>query len=184
MTNEIIYRKLELKEASQYHDIRLDCLKSHPENFGTLFEEEKVSTNLKFDKIIAQKDSTDFLAGAFKDKELIGICGFIQEKRQKTKHIGEISGMFITQEYSGQGVGSGLLKFVIENAFENPFLEQIILGVAEKNKSAQNLYLQHNFKTFGHLENYFKYQDEYETQVFMVLKKDKFSIMDTVYRVP
>lgn len=173
MASEIIYRKLELDEIEQYHKIRLECLKNYPENFGTLFEEEEASTSFKFDNIIAQKNSTDFLVGAFKDNELIGICGFIQEKRHKTKHIGEISGMYVKQEYSGRSIGSGLLKFTIENAFENSFLEQIILAVADKNKNAQSLYLKHNFKIYGRLENYFKYQDEYETQIFMVLTKDK-----------
>jgi ribosomal protein S18 acetylase RimI-like enzyme len=172
MKREIDYRKLESNEDEQYHKLRLECLQQHPNNFGTLFEEEKDSTNFKFDKIITDKNSTDFLAGAFNDKELIGICGFIQEKRQKTRHIGEISGMYVKQEFSGQSIGSSLLQFVIKRAFENSFLEQIILAVADKNGNAQNLYLKHNFKIYGRLENYFKHKGEYETQVFMVLTKD------------
>lgn len=173
MKSEIVYRKLELQEIEQYHKIRLECLDQFPKNFGGLYIEEKTSKNFKFDKIIGQEDSTDFLVGAFKDNNLIGICGFIQEKREKTKHVGEISGMYVQQKYNGQSIGSGLLKFTIDSAFENPVLEKIILAVADKNKNAHNLYLKHNFKIYGRLEKYFKYQEEYETQVFMVLMKDK-----------
>ena len=71
MASEIAYRKLEFKDVEQYHEIRLACLHQHPENFGTLFEEEKASGKFKFDKILAQNNSTDFLMGAFNDNELI-----------------------------------------------------------------------------------------------------------------
>ena len=172
MTQEIVYRKLGIIDKEDYHNIRLDCLKNYPENFGTLFEEEQLSTNFKFDKIIDQNHLTDFLAGAFKDDRLIGICGYIQEKRQKTIHIGELSGMYVMTEFSGQQIGKGLLNFTIENAFKNSILEQIILAVADKNKNAQNLYLKNGFKEYGRLKNYFKYQGEYETQVLMVLTRD------------
>lgn len=179
MANEIDYRKLNPEEIELYHKIRLDCLKKFPENFGTLFEEEQKSKNFKFDKIILQKSSTDFLMGAFIDKELIGICGFIQEQRQKTRHIGELSGMYVMPEFSERNIGTGLLKATIQSAFENPILEKIILAVAAGNQIAQKLYLNNEFKEYGRLGNYFKYEGEYETQVFMVLAKD---VMKTTYR--
>jgi RimJ/RimL family protein N-acetyltransferase len=171
MANGIVYRKLVASEKEAYHKIRLDCLQKHPENFGTLFEEEQVLANFKFDAIIAQNNSIDFLMGAFSENKLIGICGFIQEKRQKTAHIGELNSMYVMPEFGGQHIGTGLLKSTIQRAFENPFLEQIILAVAEKNNAARNLYQKNGFEEYGRLENYFKYKGAYETQIFMVIKK-------------
>ena len=169
MNDKIIYRKLILDELEQYHNIRLDCLKNFPENFGTLYEEELESSSFKFDKIIADKLTSNFLLGAFKNKKLIGICGFIQEKRNKTKHIGEISGMYVRPDYIGLHVGSGLLKETIKISFENPEIEQIVLAVVDKNQIAQNLYKKNGFVEYGRLNNYFKQNEEYETQVFMTL---------------
>lgn len=173
MTENIVYRKLESNEIDQYHKIRLDCLKKYPQNFGTLYDEEKKSSSFKFDKIITQQSTTDFLMGAFSNDRLVGICGFIQEKRAKTNHIGEISGMYVMTEFSGQKIGAGLLNTTILTAFENPALEQIILAVADKNQTAQNLYKKYGFVEYGRLKNYFKDNDKYETQVFMTLIKDE-----------
>ncbi len=109
--------------------------------------------------------------GAFKENKLVGICGFMQEKRQKTKHIGELSSMYVKPENSRQNIGTELLKATMQAAFENPFLEQIILAVAEKNQHARNLYLKAGFEVYGRLANYFKDQGEYETQIFMQINK-------------
>jgi|688.fasta_scaffold787924_1 RimJ/RimL family protein N-acetyltransferase len=173
MTENIVYRKVEENEIEQYHKIRLDCLKNYPQNFGTLYDEEKKSSSFKFDKIIAQRLTTDFLMGAFANERLVGISGFIQEKREKTKHIGEISGMYVVEEFSGQKIGAGLLSVTILTAFAISTLEQIILAVADKNKTAQNLYKKYGFVEYGRLQNYFKDNGIYETQVFMTLTRDQ-----------
>ncbi|MBS1730420.1 MAG: GNAT family N-acetyltransferase [Bacteroidetes bacterium] len=173
MDETIIYRKVKTTEIEFYHQLRLDCLKNYPQNFGTLYSEELVTTNYKFDKIINQELTNDFLMGAFKNEKLVGICGFIQAKRLKTKHIGEISGMFVSREFSGQKIGTGLLNSTIQIAFDNLEIEQIILTVADKNLSAKNLYKKFNFTEYGKLPNYFKYDGEYETQVLMTLTKNE-----------
>ncbi len=171
MTNEIIYRKISASEIDLYHHIRLDCLKNYPDNFGVLYEEEVKANNFKFDKIIADKNATDFLMSAFSDADLIGTCGFIQEIRKKKNHIGVISGMYVMPAYKSKGIGKQLIQATISKAFENPEIEMITLAVAGSNTIAQNLYNKIGFKEYGRLPNYFKYKGEYETQVFMALSK-------------
>ncbi len=172
MTNEIIYRKITASEIDLYHSIRLDCLKNYPENFGILYEEELKTNNFKFDKIISDNASTDFLMGAFIEEDLIGTCGFIQESRKKKSHIGVISGMYVMPAYKSKGIGKKLIEATISQAFENPEIEMITLAVAGSNTVAQTLYNKIGFKEYGRLSKYFKYKGEYETQVFMALSKD------------
>lgn len=173
MTEAILFKKVGVNELEQYHKIRLECLKKYPQNFGTLYEEELKSSSFKFDKVITQQSTTDFLMGAFLNEKLVGICGFIQEKREKTKHIGEISGMYVMTEHSGQKIGARLLYATILTAFKNSDLEQIILAVADQNKPAYNLYKKYGFVEYGRLQNYFKQNGKYETQVFMTLVRDE-----------
>jgi RimJ/RimL family protein N-acetyltransferase len=173
MAKAIVYRKVIVGELEMYHALRLDCLKKYPENFGTLYAEEKESLVFKYDKIVSEQSGTDFLMGAFSDDKLIGICGFNQEKRQKTRHIGEISSMYVATEFSGQKIGAGLLAATVTTAFDNPVLEQIILAVVSKNQIARNLYKNFGFVEYGRLENYFKGNGSYETQIFMALTRDK-----------
>jgi ribosomal protein S18 acetylase RimI-like enzyme len=172
MNENIVYKKVGVKDVEQYHEIRLECLRQFPQHFGTLYDEELKSLNFKFDKIIAQSAATDFLMGAFSNDRLIGICGFILEKREKTKHIGDISGMFVMPEFSGHKIGAGLLYATLIAAFYNASLEQIILAVADENKRAYNLYKKFGFVEYGRLPNYFKEKDIYETLVFMTLTRE------------
>jgi ribosomal protein S18 acetylase RimI-like enzyme len=171
MTETILYRIITLDEKEQYHQIRLGCLKNFPDFFGSTYEEAIQSASHKFDSIIAQPTAPDFLMGAFKENRLIGICGFTQEKRTKTKHIGEISSMYVMPQFSGQGIGAALLNATLERAFKNLTIEQIILAVAAKNETAKTLYKKHGFVEYGRLPNYFKYEQGYETQVFMCLTR-------------
>jgi ribosomal protein S18 acetylase RimI-like enzyme len=155
-----------------YRKIRLECLQNHPQNFGTLYEDEVNETALKFDKVISSStNKTDFLYGAFDNGLLIGICGYIQEKRAKTKHIGEISQMYISPAYTRKGIAAQLLKLVIAKAYSNSTTEQIILAVTQSNSSAVSLYKKLGFVQYGVLENYMKHEGNYESQVFMRLLK-------------
>jgi RimJ/RimL family protein N-acetyltransferase len=152
-------------------------LKNYPQNFGSLYEDEQQSSQLKFDKIIAEDNSTDFLYGAFDEENLVGICGCIKENRVKTKHTAEISHMYLKKEYCGKGITTALLKLSIEKAFSNVVTEQIILGVVASNFQAIKLYKTIGFEQYGFFENYYKFDNKYESLVMIILK-GKIMILD------
>jgi ribosomal protein S18 acetylase RimI-like enzyme len=135
-----------------------------------VYENEVVSTALKFDKIIAQENSNDFLLGAFDIGNLVGICGNIQEKGTKTAHISEISHVYVSPAFANKGIATNLLKHTIEKVFANKVIEQIILGVVSTNLQAIKLYQNAGFTQYGLLENYYKLDDEYESLLLMILK--------------
>ena len=172
MNLEITYRILNFTDKEKYRTIRLECLKNHPQNFGTLYEDEINSNSLKFDNIISQNHETDFLLGAFIEEKLIGICGNIQEDRVKTKHISEISQMYVSPEFGGNGIATKLLNLTIEKVFSPNLVEQIILGVVKSNTQAIKLYEKAGFVQYGILENYYKLKNNFETMVFMVLTRN------------
>jgi ribosomal protein S18 acetylase RimI-like enzyme len=167
----ITYHQLIHSDQKDYRTLRLQCLQCHPENFGTLYEEELENDSLKFDKIIVQNCTIDFLMGAFDKENLIGICGYIQEKRTKTRHQGEISQMHVSPSYQGKGIAKELLKLTISKAFSDSNLEFITLGVVHSNAPAIDLYQKHGFKQYGVLPNYYKNGGSYEDMVFMKLDK-------------
>jgi GNAT superfamily N-acetyltransferase len=113
----ITYQILSSAHLNNYRAIRLECLQNYPQNFGSLYEDEVLCSELKFDKIIRENNGKDFLYGAFDGENLIGICGNIQESRIKTKHTAEISHMYIKPNYSGKGIGGTLLRLAIEKVF-------------------------------------------------------------------
>ncbi len=171
MRSTIEYRILRKEDKAKYRQIRLECLKNHPENFGSVYEDEVLAKNLKFDEIIEAESGSDFLYGAFEKEHLVGICGNISEKRLKTAHISEISHVYVMPQYTNRGICTELTRLTMEKVFENKGIEQIVLGVVGSNTSAIGIYEKAGFVKYGIHENYFKTADQYQDLVLMVLKR-------------
>jgi len=164
----ISYRRLNREDSKEYWKIRLECLERHPDNFGTGFEEEKQNPKLDFKCYTMQNTPGKFIFGAFDEESLIGICVFSQESRRKTRHIGTINQMYVKAEYQGKGIGIELLNKVIGEAFMIPEIEQLVLSVVASNKSANTLYENAGFIQYGLQKNYFKDENRYFDQRFMI----------------
>ncbi len=93
-------------DKESYRRIRLECLVDYPEYFGDSYEEEVHADPLKFDKTFFSDGNHSFLYGAFSQDLLIGICGFDQQKRTKTRHRGDLVQVYVQPSYGGQGIGS------------------------------------------------------------------------------
>jgi len=165
------FRKLTPADSPLYRKVRLECLLTFPDNFGSTYEEESSQHELKFEKILREVDPNSFLAGAFDGDSLIGLCGFYREGRKKTRHRGEIVQMYIHPDYANKSLGTGLLKYTIEKALENPEVEQLILSLVLQNEKAGRVYEKLGFREYGRLTNYFKSGTQYWDQRFMVLHR-------------
>jgi RimJ/RimL family protein N-acetyltransferase len=172
MENEIIFRVLTSDDVKEYKKIRLSCLSKFPDNFGTTAREEVESYPNKFINAVNFPCSDGFFYGAFRSNDLVGICGFIKEGREKTAHRGEIAQVFLEPEYWGKGIGEKLLRLTVSKAFEYPEVDQLILSAVKTNAKAALLYEKIGFKTYGVLENYFKHKDHSSSQIFMYLKRE------------
>lgn len=169
----VVIRQLGKDDSSSYRQIRAECLQRFPDNFGSTFEEESRIKQLKFESYLLEENADNFMFGAFNEDELIGICGFLRETRNKTKHRGDIVQMYVNPMFAGQGIGNKLLTATIQKAFENGEIEQITLSVVAENASANKAYEKIGFVEYGRLPNYFKQGERYWTQRFMVLERGK-----------
>lgn len=179
MNNKIRYDKLNAKDLNAYKGVRIDCLRNHPASFGPTYEEETHKDELKFDPILRDHKKDDFVLGAFsiEQNELIGICGFMTEKRSKTKHRGDISQLYVQPAFQNMGIGKSLLEGTIEQAFSISRIEQITLGVVQNNIIAVQLYKKLGFIEYGRLENYFKSEAASYTQLMMALNQSHWNKM-------
>jgi RimJ/RimL family protein N-acetyltransferase len=167
----IIIRKLQPHESAIYRQIRLACLKSASDYFGSTYEEEASNPKLKFETFIENRSRDHFMFGAFDDGHLIGITGFKRMERQRDRHRGEVVQVYVDAGYRGQNVGEKLIRSVLDHAFSLDGIEQIQLSVIAGNEKAITLYEKIGFKTFGIQPNYFKIGDGYRDQQFMQLFK-------------
>lgn len=164
-------RKLQPADRPAYRQVRLDCLREFPGSFGSSYEEEREKPELHFEARIEAQTDNEFMMGVFDGEALVGICGFIRDSRAKTRHRGELVQVYVRPAYAGQGLGRQLLLATIAEAFEDPSLEQIQLGVIVGNAAASRLYEGLGFKEFGFLENYLRVNGQYLHHRFMVLTR-------------
>lgn len=174
----INFRLLDSKDRESYRQIRLECLTNYPEFFGDTYEEEINAHTLRFDKALRSSDSVSFLMGAFSEDSLIGISGFIQDGRMKASHRGDLVQVYIDPSFSRHGIGSELVGLTIAKAFENKLIDQLLLSVVYTNEKAINLYKKYGFVPYGKLENYFKQGDNSWDQLFMVLTREDYLIIN------
>lgn len=170
----ITIRKLHPDESALYRAIRLQCLKTEPDHFGSTFEEESSMPRLKFESWIEQEDSDHIMFGALDGEKLAGIVGFMRQERQRTRHRGDVVQMYVDASHRGQGLGERLLRGLLNQAFSLDGVEQAQLSVVAHNRAAIRLYERIGFRAFGVQPNYFKVGVHYFDQQFMQLMKDDF----------
>lgn len=168
---QIVYRRLVNGDEGAYRQVHLESLKTFPENFGTLHEDQASVTKLQFETFIETDSEDNFIFGAFSGDRLIGIAGFKRGDRLKTRHRGEVVQVFVNPEFHGNGIGESLLRLIVDAAFALEGIESLELSAVASNSSARRLYEKLGFETYGIRTNYFKSGDKYSDQRFMQLMK-------------
>lgn len=167
-------RRLGSGDESEYRRIHLRSLEIFPDNFGTLFAEQRAKPRLQFEDFIANNDPDNFVFGAFRGTELAAIAGFRRGDREKTRHRGEIVQVFVDSELQGRNVGELLVRAVVEAVFSNPEIESLELSLVADNDKAKRLYEKVGFKTYGIRHGYFKHGERYWDQRFMEMSRETY----------
>jgi len=106
-------------------------------------------------------DSESITLFARKGDKLTGMVSAIFNDKLKTKHIAEIVGAYVDQNYRGHGIGSLLMEAIIEKISQNPLIEKIRLNVITTQEPAIALYKKFGFKVVGEFEKDLKIDDKY-----------------------
>ena len=167
----MIIRTLAEADARAYRDIRLRMLKEEPAAFTASYEEfsQRPLSSLS-ERLRTENDKPDnFSLGAFEGEQLLGTVGFWRETGAKTRHKGNIWGMYVAPEAQGQGIGKALLQAAISRAKALPDLEQIQLGVVVTQIAARQLYAALGFVVLGVEKRAVKIADRYLDEEWLVL---------------
>lgn len=145
----IAVKKLEEDRWKEYRDLRLEALKKEPIAFGSSFDEEK---NISEEEWKRRVGNALF---ALSEDKLVGMIVYVQGNKIKTKHIANIYGVYVTEEYRGQGVGRKLIDSVLEEIKKSKDVVKINLTVNPEQKAAVKLYQNSGFKIVGQLKKEF-----------------------------
>lgn len=142
------------------------ALENDKENLLITFNDNK-------NAVFPTKDRNDsFTLGAYSGNILAGVVSFTRDgdDREKLRHKGFISTMYVTKQFRGYGIAKQLLEELIKKVKAIPGIEQINLIVISDNLTAKQLYEKFGFQKYGTELNSIKWEGKYWSEDLMVLR--------------
>jgi len=137
MIHDFVLKRVGSDEAEKFFQLRMRALKTDPDSFVATMEEEKAMWPDGVQNYLKK----NFVLGAFNEKnELIGTLVYMEQERQKFKHIGILGGMYVDTAYRSQGLGKKLLIKMLEELRTFDYLYSLQLKVITTNLPAIRLY--------------------------------------------
>ena len=140
----IVIRPLNLADAPQWRALRLEALRSYPTAFASAYEEAREQD---LADRIPPPDAPSILFGAFARGALSGSAGLHVWPGMKQRHKAELWGMYVAPSLQRRGVGSALLRAVIDHARAR--VAVVHLTVLRANIAAKALYGRFGFVSYG-----------------------------------
>ena len=163
-------RLLKPDDAAAYWHIRQEALEREPEAFSSAAGEHRDTTIADAAANLASDPATRFMIGAFLNGELIGIAGFYREQKLKTRHRGNVVGVYVREQARGRGTGRGMMQALLERAAGIEGVEHVVLAVTTTMTAAVRLYQSLGFRSFGCERRALKVDDRYLDTEYMVLE--------------
>jgi len=161
-------RRLHKEDVEAAYALRLRALRESADSFGTTYE-EYAALPLAEAQQRFRLQGDDFVLGAFLDNTLVGVVTFRRETRTKTRHKGQLLGMFVAEEARGKGIGRALVSGLIDEVRGLDGVAQINLDVFTTTTAARALYKSLGFEVCGLERNADKVGDTYFDSEMMVL---------------
>jgi RimJ/RimL family protein N-acetyltransferase len=164
----VIIRQAEIDDAEKL----LNCIKTYvPQSDYIPKLEQEIKLTLEQEKewinYFLTNENSLLLIAEF-DNEIIGNIDLTGNRRKVMQHTAVI-GMGMLNEWRNSGLGTALLKFAIQWAKENRFLELLWLQVYTENKLGLGLYRKMGFEENGIMKNFFKQDGKYYDNLTMTM---------------
>ena len=165
---DIQFRPLHPDEWEAFQALRLRSIADMPEAIYPTHEEESSRTP---DQIRARITPTDhqFVFGAYRDAQLVGIAGLRRDTLVQVAHKGMLWGVFVHPQRRGGGIARRLLQALFEQA-RGIGVRQVHLNVNADNPRAAGLYRSMGFETYGREPDAMQVGGRYYDEELMVLR--------------
>jgi len=175
MPTGVEIRLLTGRDAEACWHLSLEALEREPESFGESAEEHRATTVETAAKRLTTDPDDNFVLGAFRDGQLVGMAGFFRYQISKARHKGKIWGVYVRPNCRGQGIGRAVLRALLEKIQACPGIEQVSLTVVSGQQAARALYRSLGFEPYGLEPRGLKIGERYFDNEHMVLLIDRYS---------
>ncbi len=142
--------RLARERAREYRDLMLEGYARHPDAF-TSSAAERAALPLSWweARLDPDPESKELVYGAIVDGRLAGAAGLSFEPREKARHKAHLFGMYVPERARNRGVGSLLVRGLLDAARARPGVRIVQLTVTDGNRAARSLYERNGFVAFG-----------------------------------
>lgn len=142
----LLIRPLGPEDARAYRTLRRLALEAAPTAFSSSLEDEAHLTDAEI-RARAAPEAPGVTFGAFAGDILVGMAGYVPERRVKTRHKATMVGVFLLPQWCGNGAGRRLTEAVVAHARAQRAILHCTVQVG--NLAARNLYRSLGFETYG-----------------------------------
>ncbi len=100
------------------------------------------------------------------DERTIGMAHLVRGKFEKNKHVGFL-GISILKDFRKIGIGTAMMKYIMEWARRQKGLEKVSLTVFSTNEAAINLYCTFGFQIEGVSKRQYRIEGKYVDETIM-----------------
>lgn len=100
------------------------------------------------------------------DEKTVGMAHLVRGKFEKNKHVGFL-GISILKDFRKIGIGTAMMKYIMEWARRQKGLEKVSLTVFSTNEAAINLYRTFGFQIEGMSKKQYKIEGKYIDETIM-----------------
>jgi len=100
------------------------------------------------------------------NEKTVGMAHLVRGKFKKNKHVGFL-GISILKEFRKIGIGTAMMKYIMEWARRQKGLEKVSLTVFSTNEAAINLYRTFGFEIEGMSKKQYKIEGKYIDETIM-----------------
>lgn len=152
LKDKVVYRKPVLEDAEE---IVAFYNRVGGETTYLSFTEDEYPLDVEAQKaniISTEQQPNSVMLLAVVDDQIIGIGTITSGNKIKARHCGEL-GIVVTENYQGQGIGSELIRQLLEWSKSNGVTTKVQLDTRTDNQMAVELYKKFGFQIEGELKN-------------------------------
>ncbi|MDQ2766358.1 MAG: GNAT family N-acetyltransferase [Gemmatimonadota bacterium] len=160
--------RLTSADVHRFRAVRIEGLRNDPDGFRySDSEDERIPSD-----VWAARLDREFVVGAERDGELLGVGGFSRIAGDKLEHKGLIWGMYVRDAARGTGVADEILRALIAHA--RGTVRQLQLTVMASNARARAFYGRHGFVHYATEPQAVRQAGEYrdESSMWLLLADD------------